>query len=184
MPYLSQIAVRRIGGPRPWQLLEDLPFLDATGPVPDRVFTTPAGYRTDFATIPRLLTIFVPKLGPWDEPAATHDLGCDALRDQWAGERANRLRAERDQPLLEVRQPWLDSPGVDQLWRRALRSVGVGPVLTLLLWVAVRWGALASPWRRRGWWSWRETPLVLTVTAVVLTPLVLLLPLAVRGLLA
>lgn len=156
MPFLSQVAVRRVG-PGRWQLTEDLCYRDDDGPVPGRVFTTPAGYTTDWATIPRIAAVLVPKLGPWDEPAVTHDLGCDALRERWQQRRAGHL---------EPREVWLDARGVDQLWHRALRDVGVGPLMALLLWVAVRWGALTSSWRRDGWW--RDALLVLAVTAAVI----------------
>lgn len=165
MPFLSQVAVRRVGGSRAWQLLEDLCYLD---PLTGLTFTAPAGYRTDWATRPRLVEALfswaMPKLGPWDEPAVTHDLGCDALADEWKAKRANRERAAAGLPPLPVRRPWLDSRGVDQLWRRALRDVGVGAVLALLLWAAVRWGALGSRYRWAGWW--RDAPAVLALTAL------------------
>jgi len=162
MPFLSQVAVRRLGLGC-WQLTEPLAYRDDDGPVPGRVFTAPAGYRTDWATIPRWATVLVPHLGLWDEPAVIHDLGCDALR-----ERRQQLRAGH----LEPRVPWLDARGVDALWHRCLLDVGVGPVMALLLWVAVRWGALASPWRRVGWW--RDAPAVLTVAALVFAVTVVL----------
>lgn len=167
MPFLSQVAVRRIGVNR-WQLLEDLCYRDDRGPVPGRVFTAPAGYRTDWATIPRLASWLVSKLGHWDEPSVPHDLGCDALKERWQQLRANRERAAAGLAPLPVREVWLDAPGVDRLWHRSLLDVGVGPVMALILWVAVRWGALSSPWRRAGWLSWRDTPVVLAVTAIVL----------------
>lgn len=167
MPFLSQVAVRRVGLNR-WQLLEDLCYRDDRGPVPGRVFTAHAGYRTDWATIPRLASWLVSKLGPWDEPSVPHDLGCDALKEAWRQRRANRERARAGLPPLPVREPWLDSRGVDQLWHRALHDVGVSRPVSLGLWVAVRWGALFSPWRRSGWLHWRETPVVLALTALAL----------------
>ena len=158
VPFESQVAVRRVGGSRPWQLLEPFCYLD-TADLPGATglrFTTPAGYRTDWATIPRLLQWAVSKLGPWDEPAIPHDLGCDALREAWEQRRAGHL---------EPREPWLDAREVDLLWWRGLRDVGVGPVLAHLLWCAVRVGALGSRYRWAGWW--RDAPAVLSTGAVV-----------------
>lgn len=162
MPFLSQVAIRRIGVNR-WQLLEPLVYRDDRGPVPGRLFTTPAGYHTDFASRPWLLGWLIGRVGITDEPAVPHDLGCDACREQWEGEQRNRERAKRGDLPLPVREPWLDPVGVDALWYRALRDVGVGRIRATQLWAAVRWGAAASPWRRRGWW--RTAPAVLAVTA-------------------
>jgi hypothetical protein len=166
VPFLSQVAIRRVGVNR-WQLLEDLCYRDDRGPVPGRVFTTPAGYTTDFASRPWLLGWLVSRVGATDEPAITHDLGCDALREQWEALQRNRTRAAAGLPPLPVRETWLDAVGVDALWHRALVDVGVGPIRAAHLWMGVRWGAAASPWRRARWWT--TAPAVLALTAADLT---------------
>lgn len=157
MPFLSQVAIRRIGVDR-WQLLEPLCYRD---PVDGRTYTAGAGFVTDFATVPRWAQAFVPRTGLWDEPAVIHDLCCDDLRRH-----RNELRAGHLHPRL----PWRDARQTDRLWFDMLIAGGVGPVLAGLLWTAVRWGALANPARRPGWWH--DAPLVLGATGVVLAVVV------------
>jgi hypothetical protein len=54
----------------------------------------------------------------------------------------------------------------DGLFRRVMREAGVGLVVRWVMWVGVRWGALANPARRAGWW--RDTPAVVGLSALVL----------------
>jgi len=178
VPFLSQVAIRRVGVNR-WQLLEPLCFRD---PVTGRTYTAPAGFITDFATVPRITQWAVPRTGMWDEPAVIHDLGCEAVREAWEQERENRRREDWLQAPLPVRQPWADARGVDQLWRRMLRDGGLDPVSALVLWAAVRWGALGSRYRWAGWW--RDLPVLLPITALLLSlvlALVLLVAVASQG---
>jgi hypothetical protein len=167
VPFLSQVAVRRVGLNR-WQLLEDLCYRsDRDG----RTYTAHRGFVTDWATRPRwvdaLLAVvswLIPKLGRWDEPSVIHDLGCDALREAWRQRRENRRRVKLGLPPLPVREVWRDARGVDQLWFEMLRDQGVGSMTSLILWTAVRWGALGSRYRWAGWW--RDAVPVLLSTAL------------------
>jgi hypothetical protein len=164
VPFLSQVATRRVGINR-WQLLEDLCYRGKWD-----TFTAPAGYRTDFATVPRWLQSFVPRTGRWDEAAVVHDLCCDDLRryrkelahlQELAPTEAACLRGEG-----YPRPPWADARQTDAIFRRIMGEYGVGPVMRWLIWCAVRWGALGSRYRWAGWW--RDAPKVLAITAAAL----------------
>jgi hypothetical protein len=161
VPFLSQVAIRRVGL-NTWQLLEPLCYREGEAGL---TFTAPAGFRTDFATVPRWAQGLVPRTGLWDEPAVIHDLCCDDLR-RYRDECARWACAEG---RATVRAPWRNARQTDLLWHQMLRAGGVGPVLAALLWTAVRWGALANPARRPGWW--RDAPTVLAVTAGTLAVL-------------
>jgi hypothetical protein len=132
------VDVRRIG-PNRWMLLADAVRAGAR-----QAFRARAGFITDFATIPWWSAWITPRTGLVDIPALFHDQHCRQLH---AGECA------------------ISSRDVDGLFRRMLREEGMG-ARRWLYWAGVRWGALASPARRRGWW--RDAPVLLAVTAAAL----------------
>lgn len=105
-------------------------------------FTVPAGFVSDFATVPRLFRSFAPSIGLWTRSAVLHDWMCVHLA---AGDCV------------------VGSRDADGIFRRTMREAGVGFVTRWLLWCGVRWGALANPARRPGWW--RDAPAVLGITA-------------------
>lgn len=107
------------------------------------VITIPGGFETDLASVPRLFWALLPPHGVYERAAVLHDWHCVQLA---AGESA------------------VSSRDVDGLFRRVAREGGAGLVARWLLWVGVRWGALANPARRAGWW--RDAPLVLLLTAL------------------
>ena len=111
----------------------------------DELFTVPAGYLTDLASVPRFLTWLVPVAGIHDRAAIVHDYFCTALED--------------GKPVVPARD-------ADGIFRRMLRELGVPTVRRWLYFVGVRWGALATPARRPGWLQ--DAPAVLTVTALTL----------------
>lgn len=116
------------------------------------LFEIPAGYLTDFATVPRVAVWLIPPFGTYTPAAVLHDwLLTDALPAGLVGSR-----------------------DVDGLFRRVLRELQVPPVRRWLMWAGVRWGALGKPLRRPGWW--RDAPAVLGISAaaavVVIPPAV------------
>lgn len=111
----------------------------------DDVFTVPAGFVTDLASVPRLMSWLVPIAGAHDRAAILHDFCCTQLE-------AGDLR--------------LSAPDVDGLFRRCLRELGVPLVRRWLFYAGVRWGALGTPARRPGWWS--TAPVVLGVSLLAL----------------
>jgi Protein of unknown function (DUF1353) len=129
------ITVSRCGDDG-WQLVYPLRYVGAVD-----TFEVPAGYRTDFASVPRIAVWLIPRFGRWTAAAILHDyLITDALP---AG--------------------LLTPVDVDGLFRRILREEGVPPVKRYLMWAGVRWGALVNPRRRAGWV--RTAPQVLAITA-------------------
>lgn len=66
--FRSTLKVEKIGSKR-WRLLEDLIYEDESFKI-----TVPAGFETDFATVPRPLWWFCPPAtGSHAEPSVTHD---------------------------------------------------------------------------------------------------------------
>lgn len=154
-PYVRADIDRATAG-----LVQPLHYLGASDD-----FTVPAGFVTDFASVPQFLTWLVPKMGAWTRASIVHDWLCTELElgTWWRGDRTASPVSARD---------------VDGIFRRLMREAGVPLVRRWLMWAAVRVGALTTPARRRGWW--RDAPAVLGITAAALpivlpaTPLVLL----------
>lgn len=119
-------------------------------------WTVPAGFGTDFASVPRLLTWLVPRMGAWTRAAILHDWFC----------------------TVGIVAGVISARDADGVFRRVLREEGTPVVLRWLMWTAVRLGAAGNPVRRAGWW--RDAPLVLAIAlplAVLLGPVVVLLEL-------
>lgn len=110
----------------------------------EETFTVPAGYVTDFATVPRIAAWLIPRFGAYTRAAILHDF---LLTD------------------TEV-----SSVDADNLFRRALRELGVPPVRRTLMWVGVRWGAAFSRKRRKGWWRTAPAVLAYSAPALLLAP--------------
>jgi len=176
VPFLTRVAVRRVGSDR-WELLEDLVYQGRW-----ETITVPAGFRTDFASVPALTASLIPRTGPWDEAAVLHDYLCTDLRRYWEEQQLYlRVRSENGRPLYpHPRPPLVSARDADGLFRRIMREGSrldgetpedaVGPVTRWLMWTAVRWGAAGNPARRAGWW--RDAPAVLGISlAVVLVVL-------------
>ena len=73
----------------------------------------PAGSETDFASIPRLLTILIPKLGRHTYPAVVHDYLCRTAPN------------------------WRARASSDQVFRQALKAIGVGLLKRWGMWLVV-----------------------------------------------
>ena len=142
----SRITVRPVTG-KMWILVEPLRYIGAR-----EEFTVPAGYMTDFASVPRVTAWLIPSYGLYTRAAILHDY---LLTDV----------------LSTVR---VSSRDADGLFRRAMGELGVPPVKRWLMWTGVRWGALFNRRRRAGWW--RSAPGVLAISAPA--AVVLLLPVA------
>lgn len=107
-------------------------------------FVVPAGYVTDFATVPRIAAWLIPRFGVYTRAAILHD---------W-------LLTDSD----------VSSVDADNLFRRCLRELKVPPVRRTLMWVAVRWGAAFSRKRRAGWWRTAPAVLAYSAPALILVP--------------
>jgi hypothetical protein len=120
MAFESDVVVREVDD-NTWQLVEDLRYVGNT----DR-FVVPAGFRTDFASVPRVFVWLIPKYGRYTKAAILHDFLCD------------ESRADR-----------FDRDDADGLFRRAMRELGVSFLRRWVMWGAV---SLATQWiklRRR-----------------------------------
>ncbi len=142
-------------------------------------WTIPEGFTTDFATIPACVSWAIPKLGAYTLAAIVHDLLCTGLND-WPeamdGAPTEWVEAALRAGGIQWHGKWISLPtadavDTDALFYKIAREVGTDPVTAHLLWVGVRWGALANPARRAGWF--RTAPAVLgwsLVFAPVLVP--------------
>ena len=134
----APVAVARVDDTR-WALLAALTYRGARD-----VWTVPAGYVTDFATVPVDMLWLIPRTGRYTAAAVVHD---------W---------------LLthEVPAGRVSAVDADGVFRRIMSEQGVPPVRAWLMWCGVRWGAAVNPARRRGWWS--TAPAVLALSGAAL----------------
>ena len=146
----GSLTVRRVDAYR-WALVEELVYLGRR----DR-FVVPAGFRTDFATVPRPVTWLVPRFGAYTLAAILHD---------W-------LITEG------LRTGVVTSREADGIFRRVMRESGVPVLRRWLMWTGVRWGALTDERRRQGWLVSLPGVLAISVVAapLVLPPAVAILP--------
>jgi Protein of unknown function (DUF1353) len=119
-------------------------------------FVVPAGFRTDFASVPRVVAWLVPRYGAYTLAVILHDWLVDEGIDSGA---------------VTARQ-------ADGLFRRVMRESGVPVLRRWLMWAGVRWGALTDPRRRTGWPVSAPGVLLVTVLAlpVVAPPVVAIAP--------
>lgn len=142
MPFrnaLEDMTIRPAGA-KTWRLVEDLVYAGER-----ETFTIPAGYVTDFATIPSFIrspTGLDPYSMEYARAAIVHDwLITDAI--------PARVVTSRD---------------VDGIFRRIMREEGTDAATRWLMWTAVRWGAAFS--RRRAWGRQlpKDLPLMLAIS--------------------
>jgi hypothetical protein len=105
VPFDGLLEVREDGDY--WQLIRPLVYTGARD-----TWTVPAGFRTDLASVPRLLTWLVPKAGVHNRAAVVHDYLC--------------------------RRPDVSFRDADGVLRRISRELGVSPQRRWLMWAGVR----------------------------------------------
>lgn len=112
----TQLVVVPTDDGRRWKLKEDLIYKGSR-----ETFTIPAGFETDFASVPRIFWSVLPPHGVYSRAAVLHD---------W----------------LYIEQP-VSRKDADGLFRRSMKELGVGYLKRTVMWLAVRtFGAKA--WNR------------------------------------
>jgi hypothetical protein len=146
----TSLVVRRVDA-QTWAVVDPLVYRGNR----DR-FVVPADFRTDFATVPRLVVWLVPRFGAYTLAAILHDWLCTE----------------------GIRSAAVTSREADGLFRRVMRESGVPVLRRWLMWCGVRWGALADPQRRPGWLVSAPGVLAVSVLAapLVVPPAVLIAP--------
>ena len=129
MTFLGEIEVSRTPGSRgEWTLVSDLIYIGKWDQ-----FLVPKGFKTDFASIPRIFHVLFPKNGRHDAAAIVHDY-------LYQKQPFVSSRITRDMKRITR----LDS---DRIFRRIMKELGVGVVRRNLMYQAVRLGG-AIAWSR------------------------------------
>jgi hypothetical protein len=136
VPFLDQAVTRALDDGENFELVEPLRHSDG--------YDIPAGYVSDFASVPRVASWLFPRTGRYLRPSIRHD-----------------RRLSHDLPAGLI-----TSVEVDEEFRAMMEEVGVGRTRRWLIWTGVRWGAAFSPYRRAGWWS--TAPAVLAISFLAL----------------
>ena len=111
-----------------WALQRPLTYRSDIGGVGDIV--VPAGFVTDLASIPRLVTSVFPPDGPWAEAAVVHDAlyYCRGGANLWHGRRV----ISREKPYSREE--------CDAVLREAMTDLNVPALKRQIIWSAVRVG--------------------------------------------
>lgn len=119
MAFKGDVVVRQLD-PTDWELREPLTYRGNRDS-----FTVPAGFRTDFASVPRAVVWLLPRYGDYTKAAILHDY-------LWRSDVVSRADA-------------------DGLFRRAMRELGVPVPRRWLMWGAVRLASGMSGASARDW---------------------------------
>lgn len=93
-----------------WELVQSFDYQGAT-----ELFTVPAGFTTDFASVPRVFVWLLPRYGRWTQAAILHDY-------LWALSREGQFRKH----------------DADGIFNRAMRELGVPYLRRWIMWATVR----------------------------------------------
>jgi hypothetical protein len=123
MEFTGEVVVKPIPPKgRKWELVESFSYQGNTD-----LFTVPAGFETDFASVPRVFVWLLPRYGRWTPAAVLHDY-------LWAQSRKGEFNK-------------FDADGI---FNRALRGLEVPFLRRWIMWAAVRWAAGPKTWFVRG----------------------------------
>lgn len=168
-----------IVGDREFRLDEDLVYAGKCGD-----FTVPAGFVTDFASVPATVNWLIPSYGQYTLAAIVHDDLCVKLADYHRTVTAMLATFEDEEAYDRLDQMgWIDREGegwtpaegltnsrdTDAIFRRIMRELEVPFLRRWLMWTGVRWGAMMNPARRKG--ILRDLPKMLLIS-VLASPLV------------
>lgn len=157
----SELSIRAVG-PTTWELTEPLTWTGREGDT----FTVPAGFVTDFATVPRFLHWLWLPYGAYTRAAVLHDWLLVELA-QWAMVQPFPLGGAEFSTGTE---PPADSHDIDGIFRAAMRDLGVPWLKRWTGWTAVRWASLFSHYRSYGRGFAQDAPQVLGMTILIAAP--------------
>lgn len=121
MPFTREVVVTPIPPERRrWRLVEPLEYVP---PGDGRPIEVPAGFETDFASVPRVFVWLLPRYGHWTPAAVLHD-------HLWA----------------LAREGGVDKVEADDVFRRAMLELDVPFLRRWIMWAAVRWAAGPASW--------------------------------------
>src|SRR4051812_33768138 len=95
----------------------------------DQTITVPAGFVTDFASVPQFMYWLIPSYGQYTNAAVVHDYLCVQLERAW--------HCEFGKDMTFVRAP-ANPVDTDGIFRRIMREEGVPLVRRWLMWTGVR----------------------------------------------
>lgn len=153
----SELSIQAVG-PAEWRLTSPLIWTGTEGDT----FIVPLGFRTDFATVPRILHWRILPYGPYTRAAVLHDW---LLTELAAWHRSHPLGGRE---TWDTSRPMANSRDADGIFRRAMEDLGVRWSRRWIMWAAVRWGALFNPRRAYGRQIWRDLPAMLGMSALLL----------------
>jgi hypothetical protein len=116
------------------------------------LFKGPAGFVTDFASVPGLFTWLVPRYGRFTKAAILHDFLCDEAKE------GRFIRSQ-----------------ADGIFRRVMRELGVGFIRRWVMWAAVRLGSGWGVFQPNLWQFLLVLLIAAPTAAFVLTPTVVIL---------
>lgn len=137
----------------------------------DGIHTVPAGFVTDFASVPAMVQWLIPSYGKYALAAIVHDWYCIQLANRYKIEQLNMQGVSTSWQPDDICA--MSSRDVDGMFRRMMRELEVPFLRRWVMWTGVRWGALFGKARRRGiardlpmmiLWSILAAPIVVPVT--------------------
>lgn len=140
MPFTTKLVVTN-HSPTTWELLEDLIYEGQ-----DETFRIPAGYLTDFASVPESMVSITNKTGPYTLATVWHD---------WAITNGVPARI-------------ITSRDVDGIFRRIMRELDTPFIIRWIMWAAVRLGALTNSKRAYERRFYLDAPLVALIVILSL----------------
>ncbi len=125
--FLTPLVVEVMPSGKRFRLYNDFTYLWGQTKIP-----VPAGFETDFASIPRIFRIIIPKLGRWNKAAVIHDYIYQ-----------NRIIGMTSYNILFT----FNRKQADIVFRDAMRDLGVAKWKRYVMYWGVRVG---------GWMAWRK----------------------------
>lgn len=145
-------------GPTTWALTVPLVWTGTKGDA----FVVPAGFVTDFATVPRFLHWEVSPYGAYTRAAVLHDWLLVELA-KW-----QELRWSGPVESWSGWKPPATSRDCDGIFRRVMEDLGVPWAKRWTMWTAVRWASLFNSRRAYGRRIGRDLPAMLGMTLLAL----------------